>query len=82
MPFKKTNKMQLPSNSVFSADFSRALDFEPWRGKLVQRCYMQFVLVLENITFCSLFTNRLRPFRNFNHHTVAASSTRRHEMQC
>ncbi len=36
MPFKKTNKMQLPSNSVLSADFSRALDFEPWRGKLVQ----------------------------------------------
>ncbi len=78
--FQKTNKMQLPSN-LFSTDFSRALDFEPWRGKLVQRCYMQFVLVLENITFCSLFTNHLRPFRNFNH-TVAASSTRRHEMQC
>ncbi len=31
---------------------------------------MQSVRVLENITFCSLFTNRLRPFRDFNHHTV------------
>ncbi len=30
--------------------------------------YMQFVRVLENITFCSLFTNRLRPFCDFNHH--------------
>ncbi len=38
MPFKKTNKMQLPSNSVFSADIYLALDFEPWRGKLVQPC--------------------------------------------
>ncbi len=31
--------------------------------------YMQFVRVLENITFCNLFTNRLRPFRDFNHHS-------------
>ncbi len=31
--------------------------------------YMQSVRVLENITFCSLFTNRLRPFRDFNHHS-------------
>ncbi len=31
--------------------------------------YMQFVRVLENITFCSLFTIRLRPFRDFNHHS-------------
>ncbi len=30
--------------------------------------YMQFMRVLENITFCSLFTNRLRPFCDFNHH--------------
>ncbi len=26
--------------------------------------YMQFVRVLENITFCSLFTNRLKPFQS------------------
>ncbi len=31
--------------------------------------YMQSVRVLENITFCSLFTNRLRPFRDVNHHS-------------
>ncbi len=30
---------------------------------------MQSMPVLENITFCSLFTNRLRPFCNFNHHS-------------
>ncbi len=46
---------------------------------------MQSVSVLENITFCSLFTNRLRPFRDFIHHTVTSinrpsSSHRRHEM--
>ncbi len=33
---------------------------------------MQSVRVLENITFCSLFTNRLRPFHDFNHHTVTS----------
>ncbi len=27
---------------------------------------------IENITFCSLFTNRLRTFRDFNHHTVTS----------
>ncbi len=47
---------------------------------------MQSVHVLENIIFCSLFTNHLRPFRDFNHHTVTriihpSSSHRRHEMQ-
>ncbi len=31
--------------------------------------YMPFVRVLENITFCSLFTNRLRPFHDLNHHS-------------
>ncbi len=30
---------------------------------------MQFMRLFENITFCSLFTNRLRPFRDFNHHS-------------
>ncbi len=34
--------------------------------------YMQSVCVFENISFCSLFTNRLRPFRDFNHHTVTS----------
>ncbi len=28
--------------------------------------------MLENTTFCSLFTNRLRPFRDFIHHTVTS----------
>ncbi len=35
------------------------------------------------VTFCSLFTNRLRPFRDFIHHTVTSinhHSHRRHEM--
>ncbi len=31
--------------------------------------YMQFVRVLENITFCNLFTNHLRPFHDFNHYS-------------
>ncbi len=74
---------QLPSNSVLALDFKLV-------SRLVQRCLnitMQFVRVLENITFCSLFTNHLRPFRGFSHHTVASiihpsSSHRRHEMQC
>ncbi len=34
--------------------------------------WIEFVRVFENITFCSLFTNRLRPFRDFNHHTVTS----------
>ncbi len=33
---------------------------------------MQSVRVFENITFFSLFTNRLRQFRDFNHHTVTS----------
>ncbi len=36
--------------------------------------YMQSVCVLENITFCSLFTNCLRPFRDFSHHTVTSNN--------
>ncbi len=51
------------SNSVSAQNFlalrARAALFEN----------MQFVLVLENITFCSLFTNRLRLFGDFNHHS-------------
>ncbi len=35
---------------------------------------MQSVRVLENITFCSLFINRLRPFHDFNHHTVTSNN--------
>ncbi len=44
---------------------------------------MKFVHVLENITFCSIFTNRLRPFHDFNHHSNQHQppSHRRHEMQ-
>ncbi len=47
------------SNSVSAQEFPRAALFE----------YMQFVRVLENIRFCSLFTNRLSPFHDFNHHS-------------
>ncbi len=51
------------SNSVSAQNFlalrARAALFEN----------MQFVLVLENITFCSLFTDRLRLFGDFNHHS-------------
>ncbi len=35
--------------------------------------YMQFMRVLENITSCSLFSNCLRPFRNFSHHTLTSN---------
>ncbi len=45
---------------------------------------MQSVRVLETIIFCGLFTNRLRPFLDFIHHTVtsithSSSFHRRHE---
>ncbi len=52
-------------SKCFSAEFARALDFEPWCRELVQRC-LKHVLVLENIKFCSLFAN---PFHDFNHHS-------------
>ncbi len=63
------------------------MDFEPWRRELIQRCLNGITCnpyVLENTAFCSLFTNRLRPFRDFIHHTVASiihpsSSHRRHD---
>ncbi len=52
--------------------------FGPWtlapRARAALFEYMQFVRVIENITFCSLFTNRLRPFCYFNHHTVTSNS--------
>ncbi len=58
-------------SKCFSAEFPRALDFKPLnqRAHAALFKYMQFVLVLENITFCNLFSNRLRPFRDFNHHS-------------
>ncbi len=66
--FKKKKNEQMMSK-CFSAEFPRALDFEPWRRELVQRCLNNLQMFLENITFCNLFTNRLRPFRDFNHHS-------------
>ncbi len=67
---------QLMSNTVL--DFPRALEFEPWtlapRACAALFEYMQSVRVFENITCCSLFTNRLRPFRDFNHHTVTSNN--------
>ncbi len=35
---------------------------------------MQYMRIYENITFCSVFTNCLRPFRDFNHHTVTSDN--------
>ncbi len=68
--FKKIIKMLL--SNCFSTDFPHALYFESWRCKLMQCFYMPSVHVFENMTFCSLFTNRLRSFRDFNHHTVTS----------
>ncbi len=74
--FKKNYKHvteQMTSNNVLAQIF-----LSLWTLDLVLRAhaalfgYMQFVRVLENITFCSLFTNRLRPFGDFNHHTVTS----------
>ncbi len=67
---------QLTSNTI-SADFPHALDFEALlsdRALAALFEYMQFVRILENITFCSLFTNCLRPFCDFNHHTVTSNN--------
>ncbi len=79
MPLKKTNKNvteQMTSNSVWLVTvFQRRISslFGLWtlapRARAVLFEYMQFLRVFENITFCSLFTNRLRPFRDFNHHS-------------
>ncbi len=43
---------------------------------------MQFVCVLQNITFCSLFTNCLKPFHDFNYNTVASIIHPSFEMRC
>ncbi len=83
--FKKTNTNVaelLTSSSVLAR-------FGLWTlaPRAVWITYMPFVRVLENITFCSLFTNRLRPFRDFIYHTVTSinhpsSCHRRREIQC
>ncbi len=74
--FKKNTKMLLSKWRVtmfWRRFFSR---FGLWTLALRAHAalfeYMQSVLVLENITFCSLFTNRFRPFHDFNHHTVTS----------
>ncbi len=72
--FKKTNKNvteQMTSNNVLAQIFLALWTLAP-RAHATLFEYMQSVLVLKNITFCSLFTNRLRPFRDFNHHTVTS----------
>ncbi len=56
------------SNSVSAQNFLALWSLAPLaRAALFE--YMQFVRVLEKITFCSIFTNRLRPFHDFNHHS-------------
>ncbi len=54
-------------SKCISAEFPHALDFEPWcRARAALFEHMPFVRVLENITFCNVFTN---PFHDFNHHS-------------
>ncbi len=76
--FKKLIKMLL-SNwrvKVFQHRFSSR--FGLWtlapRARAALFEYMQSVRVFENITFCSLFTNHLRPFCDFNHHHTVTSN--------
>ncbi len=67
--FKHYKNDQMMSKS-FSAEFPRALDFEPWCREFVQCCLNTcHSCVFENITFCSLFAN---PFHDFNHHSNPA----------
>ncbi len=69
--FKKIIKMSKWWVTVFQRRSSSC--FGLWtlasRARAALFEYMQFMRVLENRTFCSLFTNRLRPFRDFNHHS-------------
>ncbi len=69
-PFTKIKKMSKWWVTVFKPRSSSC--FGLWnlapRARAALFEYMQFMRVLENRTFCSLFTNRLRPFRDFNHH--------------
>ncbi len=68
-PLKHYKNDQMMSKS-FSAEFPRALDFEPWCREFVQCCLNTcHSCVFENITFCSLFAN---PFHDFNHHSNPA----------
>ncbi len=77
MSLKKNKKCteQMTSNNVLAQIFLAL-----WTLTLAPRAhealfeYMQSVRVLENITFCSLFINRLRPFHDFNHHTVTSNN--------
>ncbi len=63
----------MTSNSVLTQIFLALWTLVPQaRAALVE--YMQFVRVLENILFYSLFTNRLRTFNDFNHHTVTSNN--------
>ncbi len=63
----------MTSNNVLAQIFLALWTLNPGTASLSLFEYMQSVHVLENITFCSLFTNRLRPFRDFNHHSNHAT---------
>ncbi len=70
-PLKKKKKhLKMISNGILAQNFL-ALWFGLWtlapRARAALFEYMQFVRVFENITFCSLFNNCLRPFHDFNH---------------
>ncbi len=69
---QKNKKKSSCRVSVSAQNFLALWTLNPGAASLcsaVWMTYMQFVRALENITFCSLFTNRLRPFRYFNHHS-------------
>ncbi len=63
--------------TMFQRTFPSSFDFEPWltrqRRELLQCCLNAMHAVLENIMFCSEF-NCLRPFCDFNHHTVTRNN--------
>ncbi len=70
--FKKNYKNvteQLTSNTVSAQIFLTLWTLNPGAAS---SCHA--VSVFENITFFSLFTNRLRPFHDFNHHTVTSNN--------
>ncbi len=76
---------QLTSNSVLAQIFLMLWTLNPGAMSLCSAVWitcMQFVCVLQNITFCSLFTNCLKPFRDFNYNTVASIIHPSFEMRC
>ncbi len=61
---------QMTSNSVLAQIFLALWTLNPGAASSCSAVWIHAVRAcIRNITFCSLFTNRLRPFCDFNHHS-------------